>query len=120
RPVRVFRRPFAHALAVDGRAHRGSGEPAHLRPRALVPFAPGRPARPRAGDPLRMNALIEARGLWKVFRGGDERPLEVLRGVDVDVHRGEVLAVVGASGAGHDTPMHRRTAPGRASRGAGR
>jgi len=64
-----------------------------------------------------MNALIEARGLWKVFRGGDERPLEVLRGVDVDVHRGEVLAVVGASGAGKSTLLHLLGALDRASTG---
>ena len=64
-----------------------------------------------------MNALIEARGLWKVFRGGDERPLEVLRGVDVDVHRGEVLAVVGASGAGKSTLLHLLGALDRASSG---
>jgi len=64
-----------------------------------------------------MNALIEARGLWKVFRGGDARPLEVLRGVDVDVHRGEVLAVVGASGAGKSTLLHLLGALDRASSG---
>ena len=64
-----------------------------------------------------MNALIEARGLWKVFRGGDARPLEVLRGVDVDVHRGEVLAVVGASGAGKSTLLHLLGALDRASTG---
>ncbi len=64
-----------------------------------------------------MNALIEARGLWKVFRGGDERPLEVLRGVDVDVHRGEVLAVVGASGAGKSTLLHLLGALDRATSG---
>jgi lipoprotein-releasing system ATP-binding protein len=64
-----------------------------------------------------MNALIEARGIWKVFRGGDGRPLEVLRGVDVDVHRGEVLAVVGASGAGKSTLLHLIGALDRATSG---
>ena len=64
-----------------------------------------------------MNALIEARGIWKVFRGGDGRPLEVLRGVDLDVHRGEVLAVVGASGAGKSTLLHLLGALDRATSG---
>ena len=64
-----------------------------------------------------MSALIEARGIWKVFRGGDGRPLEVLRGVDLDVHRGEVLAVVGASGAGKSTLLHLLGALDRATSG---
>ena len=64
-----------------------------------------------------MNALIEARGIWKVFRGGDGRPLEVLRGVELDVHRGEVLAVVGASGAGKSTLLHLLGALDRATSG---
>lgn len=53
-----------------------------------------------------MTALLEARGIRKVYAGGDGQPLEVLRGVDVDVHRGEVIAVVGASGAGKSTLLH--------------
>ncbi|HMA42590.1 MAG TPA: ABC transporter ATP-binding protein [Gemmatimonadales bacterium] len=53
-----------------------------------------------------MTALLEARGIRKVFAGGDGRPLEVLRGVDLDVHRGELIAVVGASGAGKSTLLH--------------
>jgi lipoprotein-releasing system ATP-binding protein len=53
-----------------------------------------------------MTALLEARGIRKVYAGGDGSPLEVLRGVDLDVHRGELIAVVGASGAGKSTMLH--------------
>jgi len=43
--------------------------------------------------------LLSARGLTKTYVMG-KRSLEVLRGVDVDIARGDFLALRGASGAG--------------------
>ena len=44
------------------------------------------------------NAMINIRGLKKSF--GD---LEVLKGIDIDIHKGEVLVIIGASGCGKST-----------------
>ncbi|MHB8837967.1 MAG: ABC transporter ATP-binding protein [Gemmatimonadaceae bacterium] len=50
-----------------------------------------------------MTPILEARGVRKVFTGGDGGVIVVLDGVDLQVARGEMVAIVGASGAGKST-----------------
>jgi lipoprotein-releasing system ATP-binding protein len=49
--------------------------------------------------------LVEVRGLVKAYRTATGR-LEVLHGIDLTVERGEMLAIVGASGVGKSTLLH--------------
>ncbi len=50
-------------------------------------------------------AALRAEDIWKSFPSGEER-LEVLRGVDLVVEPGQLVAITGASGSGKSTLLH--------------
>jgi putative ABC transport system ATP-binding protein len=50
-------------------------------------------------------SIIQVRGLQKTYQSGDV-PVHALRGVDLDVRRGEFLTVIGPSGSGKTTLFH--------------
>jgi lipoprotein-releasing system ATP-binding protein len=50
--------------------------------------------------------VLEGRQLRKVYREEDGSELTILDGVDIEVRRGEAIAIVGASGAGKSTLLH--------------
>ena len=52
-----------------------------------------------------MDELLHATGICKHYVLGDTH-IEVLKGVDLGVVRGEIVAVVGASGVGKSTLLH--------------
>lgn len=49
--------------------------------------------------------VIQLEGVWKVYQMGDVQ-VPALRGVDLEIERGEFLAIAGASGSGKSTIMN--------------
>jgi len=50
--------------------------------------------------------LIELKNIRKSYGGGDSPQVDVLRGIDLSIHAGEFVAIVGTSGSGKSTLMN--------------
>ncbi len=53
-----------------------------------------------------LTPLIDLRNIRKSYGGGDTPQVDVLRGIDLSIHAGEFVAIVGASGSGKSTLMN--------------
>ena len=62
-------------------------------------------------------SVVEARDVFKTYRGGDGGLIPVLSGVNLQVSRAAMTAIVGASGSGKSTLLHVLGALDRPTRG---
>ena len=49
--------------------------------------------------------MLRAEGVYKIYKDG-KKDLQVLQGIDLEIAKGEAIAIVGPSGAGKSTLLH--------------
>ena len=51
-----------------------------------------------------MDTIIQLQGINKTYNNGS--PLHVLKGIDLEIQRGEMVSIMGASGSGKSTLLN--------------
>lgn len=54
----------------------------------------------------RKPVFVRAENLWKEYAMGKTSPLQVLKGADLEIRKGEIVVVIGPSGSGKSTLLH--------------
>jgi subfamily B ATP-binding cassette protein MsbA len=96
-PVRkfaVFNNSFQQALGASSQLF------AFMETEDVVTEKPGAKALPHFTGTIRLEDVSFS------YLSDGEESREILRGIDLDVNRGEILAIVGSSGAGKSTLVH--------------